>query len=158
MLWGEGLLRRYVDEHKFPAIGHTVLESIDLLYTPLMQPLTTLLICLTPPAPLSIDTRTDIDDFLTVLPLLQELSKDSIQPRHWTEVMEVLYYFVHSTCFSENPLFRSCAFVLMLPSVCVTDLFINGSKVKACLPSPLPLTFGEEAASHHCRFITSRSK
>ncbi|CAM9354308.1 unnamed protein product, partial [Ectocarpus sp. 12 AP-2014] len=33
--------------------------------------------------------RTDIDDFLTVLPLLQELSKDSIQPRHWVEVMEV---------------------------------------------------------------------
>lgn len=33
--------------------------------------------------------RTDIDDFLTVLPLLQELSKDSIQPRHWNEVMEV---------------------------------------------------------------------
>lgn len=38
---------------------------------------------------LSNSGRTDIDDFLTVLPLLQELSKDSIQPRHWTEVMEV---------------------------------------------------------------------
>lgn len=36
--------------------------------------------------------RTDIDDFLTVLPLLQELSKDSIQPRHWTEVMEVISF------------------------------------------------------------------
>lgn len=33
--------------------------------------------------------RTDIDNFLTVLPLLQELSKASIQPRHWNEVMEV---------------------------------------------------------------------
>lgn len=30
--------------------------------------------------------RDQIDDFLTVLPLLQELSKESIMPRHWSEV------------------------------------------------------------------------
>ncbi|CAM9244386.1 unnamed protein product [Chrysoparadoxa australica] len=33
--------------------------------------------------------RQEIDDFLVVLPLLQELSKESIMPRHWDEVQEV---------------------------------------------------------------------
>lgn len=34
------------------------------------------------------DLKSVIDDFTTVLPLLQELSKASIKPRHWEAVME----------------------------------------------------------------------
>ena len=35
------------------------------------------------------DLKRMVEDFQTVLPLLQELSKESIKPRHWQEVMTV---------------------------------------------------------------------
>eukprot|EP00957_Ditylum_brightwellii_P014038 1058799-Ditylum_brightwellii.AAC.1 len=36
-----------------------------------------------------VQLKKEIEDFQTVLPLLQELSKDSIKARHWEEVMKI---------------------------------------------------------------------
>ena len=33
--------------------------------------------------------KTKLENFNTVLPLLEQLSKDSIKPRHWTELMTI---------------------------------------------------------------------
>ena len=71
--------------HMFSSYNPAVTQLYSERF-PWIGPRNLVLVCL---PPIHADDRTDIDDFLTVLPLLQELSKDSIQPRHWTEVMEV---------------------------------------------------------------------
>ena len=52
------------------------------------------------------DLKNEIDNFAVVLPLLQELSKDSIKARHWAEVMKITgkNFNVDSSDFSLNVL------------------------------------------------------
>lgn len=46
--------------------------------------------------------KTQIEDFQTILPLFQELTKESIRQRHWEEVMAI----THSTFDNESPDFK----------------------------------------------------
>ena len=46
--------------------------------------------------------RKDIGDFIDILPVIQELSKESIKPRHWNEIMQI----TGATFNVDNELFK----------------------------------------------------
>ena len=56
--------------------------------------------------------KEQIEDFLTVLPLLQELSKESIMPRHWTEVSSLCSSIAYYTfCSGTQSFVQVCTLV-----------------------------------------------